>query len=137
MSVAIQQAWLYSIEDIPPIGDKALEWQLKQKFTGRVKIFLALMGTAVLVAVAQQRPDLSSLRSGSRRYELFSSDVAYQQSGGNTSAIHEVFLLDTQDGRVWRYQPTGPVGGGFASEQFAAIPVSNTTGVQVDFPRKQ
>jgi len=95
MSVAILQAWLYSIGDTPPIGDKAMKrnW------------LLVMLSAFVLLSLApaqQKAPLIPNLGEG--RFQLKSLTV--DEDG---PSAHEIFLLDSQTGKVWRYQPNSVI----------------------------
>ena len=68
---------------------------------------LIIMLLPGLAAVGQQSTPTAS-RSGlsQARFQLMSAEVdAGVGMGGDVT--HEVFLIDTQTGKVWRFQPAG------------------------------
>jgi hypothetical protein len=78
-------------------------------------------GIAVAIVLGQQHSAMTDRQTVSR-YQLVAATVA----DSNNVPIGRVFLVDTETGCVWRYEPYEHVNGGASTpEQFAQIPVSN------------
>jgi len=74
-----------------------------------VALFVAPITTLpVAIAAAQQRPTqpAAPLPANTGRYQLLSLTVD-EQNGKKDEMLpaHELFLLDTQTGKLWKYQP--------------------------------
>jgi hypothetical protein len=87
----------------------------------------------ICVSAAQDRksPAPQALQNG-QRYQLFAARVDFTNNEVEGSS-NEVFLLDTQTGKVWRFQSTSTVKDGIIPEQFEAVPISDSTGVHIDW----
>ncbi|SRR6266852_9611023 len=66
-------------------------------------IAVAVLVAVLVVAAFAQTAQRSSIAS-SQRYQLLSAQVEEQTVDGTDVPAHVVFLLDTQSGKVFRYQ---------------------------------
>ncbi len=89
----------------------------------------ATTGLLFTIAPAQQKRTVAPAAPPSnQRFQLFSAQVEYKQDNGNDLPEHEVFLLDSQSGRVWRYQSNTTVATDhgkheFVQEHFIAVDI--------------
>jgi len=60
-------------------------------------------------SLAQQKSFQGQLVQAGR-YQLFAVKALSQTTTGGQSAFDEVFILDSQTGRVWKYEPYASVG---------------------------
>jgi hypothetical protein len=82
---------------------------------------MSCVGIVVAIAFGQQR-SLTTNQQAVSRYQLVAATVA----DSNNAPIGRVFLIDTETGCVWRYEPYEHAKGGSSTpEQFAQVPVSN------------
>jgi hypothetical protein len=77
---------------------------MKIRIVGMLVVLVAVVSLAVVSTQSQQPRSDESVRSG--RYQVIPAvvDAGAGQGGGTT---HELFLVDTQSGRVWRFQAEG------------------------------
>jgi len=85
-------------------------------------VTLGCAGLALAIATAQSNKPSAPPQS-IPHFQLVSARVA----DANNAPIDMLFLLDTQDGCVWRYMPYQPAraGGTSEPEQFGLVPISN------------
>jgi hypothetical protein len=67
-------------------------------------LMVATTGLLLTIAPAQKKVIAATALPSNQRFQLFSAQVEYRQDNGTDLPEHEVFLLDSQTGRVWRYQ---------------------------------
>jgi hypothetical protein len=78
-------------------------------------------GIVAAIAIGQQRSSTAPQQAVSR-YQLVSATVA----DSNNAPIARVFMVNTETGCVWRYEPYEHSDAGRPSpEQFVQVPVSN------------
>lgn len=70
-----------------------------------VSVYAAQRSSSRVPPAAEQT--LASATSNSGRYQLVSAQTRVWARTGESKEVTDLFLLDTQTGRVWRYQPPG------------------------------
>ena|ERR1700722_15623511 len=80
------------------------------------------------LAPAQQRPAVVPTQN--QRFQLLGAEVTEQAADGvDDVVVHEVFMLDSQTGRVWKFHSSlvlngnGKNGPGFIPEKLVEVPI--------------
>lgn len=93
-------------------------------------IIIAAFGMALGLSIApfENRTVSASIAPVNAHYQIQDATVNEPGANGEELVIHEVFLLDTEGGRVWKFKPLllthQPDGSTLAEpEEFVSVPV--------------
>jgi hypothetical protein len=69
---------------------------------------MAVLGCVLWIASGSAQPPVAKTGGSAGRYQLVAAELDAQIGGGDKSQ-HCLFLVDTQTGRVWKFQVGGMV----------------------------